>query len=165
MLILVMVIYLDLIFAIKIKEISMKVLVIKCYLSKYDVLSNYGDDYVEIWHNLNVIEDVKDVTAEELDVLNRAVAFFNSRKKNPSYSLKVVSVPEEEEVNCLVSDLLAFEKSERERIEKENAENAAKAINAKKISEAKKKANALKKLAKELNLSESEIEMLKDKSK
>lgn len=144
----------------------MKVLVIKCYFNKHDVFSNYGDDYVEVWHNLNAIEDVKEVTDEEFEVLQRAVTFFNNKKKNTSsYSLKVVSVPEEEEVKCLVSDLLAFEQRERARIEKENAENALKAMNAKKNSEARKKANAVKKLAKELNLSESDIEMLKNRSK
>lgn len=139
----------------------MKVVIFKCYKKKSEVYYNYGDDYDEVWHNLNAIEEVKDVSGEELEVLRKAVEYFNSNSSKKNYELKLAMLVEDDELDSLLADFKEYEKKEREKAEKTRRDNEAKALLAKAQAEARKHERSVKKIAKELNLSEDEVrEML-----
>lgn len=139
----------------------MKVVIFKCYKKKVDVYFNYGDDYAEVWHNLNAIEEVKEVSVEEFETLRKAVDYFNSNSSKKNYELKLAMLVEDDELNSLVADFKEYEKKEREKAEKIRRDNEAKVLLAKAQAEARKHERSVKKIAKELNMSEDEVrEML-----
>lgn len=142
----------------------MKVVIYKSYSKSSTVYYNYGDDYEEVWHNFNAIENVKEVTEEEFEVLKRAVNHFNS-KGGRKYTLGLLVVMEDEEVNSLLSDFKEYEKKEIAKAEKLNRERMEKELAAKAKSEAKKHERVVKKFAKELNLSEDEVRIMLAKGK
>lgn len=142
----------------------MKVVIFKCYKKKSEVYYNYGDDYDEVWHNLNAIEEVKEVSNEEFEILRKAVDYFNSNSSKKNYELKIALLVEDDEYNSLLSDFKEYEKKEREKAEKIRRDNEVKALLAKAQAEARKHERVVKKVAKELNLSEDEVrEMLAKK--
>jgi hypothetical protein len=134
----------------------MKVVIFKSYVKKSTVYFNYGDDYDEVWHNFNAIESVKEVTNEEFLVLKNAINYFNT-KGNKEYTLGVLVVMEDEELDSLLSDYKAYEKKEIAKAEKLAREKKEKELADKAKSEARKFDRTVKKLAKELNLSEDEV--------
>lgn len=138
----------------------MKVVIFKCYKKKVEVYSNYGDDYDEVWHNLNAIEEVREMSYEEFEVLKRAVEHFNSKSKR-NYDVNLAVLVEDDELNSLLTDFKEYEKKEIEKAEKLRRDNEAKVLLAKANAEARKHERAVKKIAKELSLSEDEVrEML-----
>jgi len=134
----------------------MKVVIYKSYLKKSTVYFNYGDDCDETWHNFNALEKVKEVTNEEFTVLKNAINYFNS-KGNKDYTLGLIVVMEDEELDSLLTDFKSYEKKEIAKAEKLARERKEKELAAKANSEAKKFERTVKKLAKELNLSEDEV--------
>lgn len=142
----------------------MKVVIYKSYSKNSTVYSNYGDDYEEVWHNFNAMEDVKEMSQEEFEVLSKAVAYFNS-KRNQQYTLGLFVVVEDEELSSLISDYKAYEKKEIARAEKIERERKAKELADKAKSEARKHERVVKKFAKELNLSEDEVRIMLAKGK
>lgn len=142
----------------------MKVVIFKSYSKKEMVYYNYGDDCEEVWHNFNAIEDVKEVTLEEFEILKRAANYFNS-KGNRKYTLEIVQIMDDEEVKSLLSDFKEYEKKEIAKEEKLNRERLEKEKLAKEKSEAKKNERAVKKFAKELSLSEEEVRIMLSKAK
>lgn len=142
----------------------MKVVIFKSYSKKEMVHYNYGDDYAETWHNFNAIEEVKEVTLEEFEILKRAVTYFNS-KGNRKYTLEIVEIMDDEEVNSLLSDFKEYEKKEIAKEDKLNRERLEKEKLAKEKFEAKKNERAVKKFAKELSLSEEEVRIMLSKAK
>lgn len=81
----------------------MKVVIYKSYEKKSTVYYNYGDDYDEVWHNLNTIEEVKEITTEDFEVLTRAINHFNS-KANRAYTIGMLEIIEDDEVDSLLSN-------------------------------------------------------------
>jgi protein subunit release factor A len=134
----------------------MKVVIFKSYVKKSTVYFNYGDDYDEVWHNLNSVESVREVSNDEFVVLKNAINYFNS-KGNREYTLGLLVVMEDEELDSLLSDYKAYEKKEIAKAEKLAHERKKKELADKANSEAKKFERTVKKLAKELNLSEDEV--------
>lgn len=142
----------------------MKVVIYKSYSKSSTVYYNYGDDYEEVWHNFNAIENVREMTEEEFEVLKRAVNHFNS-KTGLKYTLGLFVIVEDEEVNSLLSDYKEYEKKERVKAEKINREKMEKELAVKAKSEAKKHERVVKKFAKELSLSEDEVRIMLAKGK
>lgn len=142
----------------------MKVVIYKSYAKSSTVYYNYGDDYEEVWHNFNAIENVLEVSDEEFEVLKRAVNHFNS-KGNRKYTLGFIEIMEDEEVNSLISNFKEYEKKEIEKAEKLNRERVAKELADKAKADAKKHERTVKKFAKELNLSEDEVRIILAKGK
>ena len=134
----------------------MKVVIFKSYVKKSTVYYNYGDDCDEVWHNFNALEGVKEVTNEEFVELKKAINYFNA-KGNRDYTLGVFVVMEDEELDSLMTDFKAYEKREIAKAEKLARERKEKELESKAKSEAKKFERTVKKLAKELNLSEDEV--------
>ena len=141
-----------------------KVWVVKHYVSKSDVFFNYGDDCAEFWHNFKAIEDAKEVSDEEFVQLQRAVELFNKLNAGKKFFLEVVEVLPEDLHEVLVSDLLAYEQKEAKALEARQQEEQRRAREAQALKEAKKKARAVTKLAKELNLPIEEVQKLLDKN-
>lgn len=140
----------------------MKVVIYKSYEKKSTVYYNYGDDYDEVWHNLNTIEEVKEITTEDFEVLTRAINHFNS-KANRAYTIGMLEIIEDDEVDSLLSNFKEYEKKELEKAKKMNLEKLEKAKLAKENAEAKKIERLVKKFAKELNLSEEEVRIMLEK--
>lgn len=134
----------------------MKVVIFKSYVKKSTVYFNYGDDCDEVWHNFNAIENVRDVTDEEFVVLKNAINYFNS-KGNKDYTLGVLTVVEDEELDSLLTDFKAYEKKEIAKAEKLARDRKEKELADKAKSDARKFERTVKKLAKELSLSEDEV--------
>jgi protein subunit release factor A len=134
----------------------MKVVIFKSYLKKSTVYFNYGDDCDETWHNFNAVENVREVTNEEFVELKNAINYFNS-KGNREYTLGLLVVIEDEELDSLLTDFKAYEKKEIAKAEKLARERKEKELAAKAKAEAKKFERTVKKLAKELSLSEDEV--------
>ena len=137
----------------------MKVVILKSYLKNSTVSYNYGDDYTEVWHKFNALEEVKEVTPEDYEVLKRAVNHFNS-KRSRDYTLELMEIMEDEEVDSLLSNFKEYEKKEIAKAEKLERERKEKALALKAKSEAKKHDRVVKKFAKELNLSEDEVRVM-----
>ncbi len=134
----------------------MQVVVLKSYEKRSETTYNYGDDYEVTWHNFKAFESVMELSNEEYSELLRAIALFNSKKKR-DYTLQAVVVMEDNEVDLLLSDFRSYEKAELDKASK--AEIARKAqVEADRLKREQAKAErALKKLAKELNLSVEEV--------
>lgn len=134
----------------------MQVVVLKSYEKRFDVSYNYGDDYEAVYHNFNALEKVMELSNDEYNELLRAISYFNSKKNSP-YVLKAVVVMEDNEVNDLLSDFRVYEKKEVDKAAK--AEEARKLkMEEDRLKREKAKADrALKKLAKELNLSVEDV--------
>lgn len=137
----------------------MKVVIYKSYVRKETVYFNYGDDSKDVWHNFNAVENVREVTLEELVTLRNAINHFNS-KANRKYSLGFIEIVEDEEVNSLLADFGEYEKKEIAEAEKLARDKKEKELALKAKSEAKKHERTVKKFAKELNLSEDEVRIM-----
>ena len=133
----------------------MKVIVLKSYEKREEQYDIYGDAY-EIWHGFNVYEKLYELNADELSELKRAIAYFNL-KKSSEYRLVCVVVSEETELDKLLKDFKEYEKEEREKAQKLEVARLAK-LEKERIKREESKANrALKKLAKEMGLTEDEV--------
>lgn len=137
----------------------MKVVIYKSYSKSTTVYSNYGDDSDEVWHNFKAIENVKEVTADEFEVLKKAVNHFNA-KGGRNYTLGLLEILEDEEVDCLLSNFKEYETKEIVKAEKLHRERLENAKLAKEKAEANKNEKALKKFSKELNLSVEEVRVM-----
>lgn len=142
----------------------MKVVIYKSYSKSATLYSNYGDDYEEVWHNFNTMKDIKEMSQDEFSVLTKAVEYFNS-KRNHDYTLGLFVVAEDEELTSLISDYKEYEKKEMVKAEKLDRERKAKELANKVKLEARKHERAVKKFAKELNLSEDEVRVILAKGK
>jgi hypothetical protein len=137
----------------------MKVVIYKSYGKKETVYFNYGDDSTDVWHNFNAVENVREVTLEELVTLRNAINHFNS-KANRKYSLGFIEIVEDEEVNSLLADFGEYEKKEIAEAEKLARDKKEKELALKAKSESKKHERTVKKFAKELNISEDEVRIM-----
>lgn len=137
-----------------------KVVIVKHYAVKQDVVYNYGDDYAEIWHNFKAVEDTKEVSDEDFDQLQRAVGLYNKLNQGKKFYLEVVEIMPEDTHSVLVSDLLVYEQKEAKALAERRQEEERRAREAQASKEAKKKARAVSKLAKELGLPQAEVEKL-----
>jgi hypothetical protein len=131
----------------------MQVVVLKSYEKRSETTYNYGDDYEVTWHNFKAFESVMELSNEEYSELLRAIALFNSKKKR-DYTLQAVVVMEDNEVDLLLSDFRSYEKAE---LDKAEIARKAKVEEDRLKREQAKAERALKKLAKELNLSVEEV--------
>ena len=134
----------------------MQVVVFKSYEKRSEIAYNYGDDYEVVWHNFNSLEKVMELSDSEYEELLRAIAFFNSKKKQ-NYVLKSMIIMEDNEVHQLLSDFRSYE-----QVEAAKAAKAAEALKTKQDADRIKRETAkversLKKLAKDLNLSIDEV--------
>ena len=142
----------------------MKVVIYKSYSRNSTLYSNYGDDYEEVWHDFNAMKDIKEMSEEEFKVVTKAVEYFNS-KRNRNYTLGLFVVMEDEDLSSLITDYKEYEKKEVAKAEKLERERKAKELANKAKTEARKHERAVKKLAKELNLSEDEVRVILAKRK
>lgn len=134
----------------------MKVLIFKSYQKNEKVSYNYGDDIEDIWHNFNIVEETREMTLEDFEVLKRAISYFNS-KKCSLYKIDAVVVLDDDEFNNLITDYNKYEELESShKIKQEIAQRAKLEADREKL-EASKVKRTVKKLAKELNISEDEV--------
>lgn len=132
-----------------------KVLIVKNYLKTN---TDYDDT---TYHNFHTLEEVKELTNDQLNTLRRAVDHFNRQPKERDYTINIMSIVDDSELDTLLLDFNTYEETARLKYEAE--QKAIQQQQEEKKAKAKAKAlnTKVKSLAKTLNMSEDEVrEML-----